>query len=84
MWRLGALFFASLVLMLPAHNPLWAQQPSLPAVNLGDTGIRTGEEVVLAAQGHGAQSAFDNRTADNTGHVLPESTNANTLATHLT
>jgi hypothetical protein len=31
------LFFPSLMLMLQGANPVWAQQPSLPAVNLGDT-----------------------------------------------
>jgi hypothetical protein len=74
------LFFASLVLMVGARNPLRAQQPSLPAINLGDTSFldgiaNPGWVVELIGQG-----VNDNKTADNTGQVLPESTDVNSGA----
>jgi hypothetical protein len=68
------LFFASLVLMLPAPTPVWAQQPSLPVVNLGDTSFLDG----IACPGWVTeligQGVHDNKTANNTGQMLPEST----------
>jgi hypothetical protein len=68
------LFFASLVLIMQGSDPVWAQQPSLPAVNLGDTSFLDGIAYpgwVVELIGQGVN---DNKTADNTGHVLPEST----------
>jgi hypothetical protein len=79
------LFFASLVLLLPGPNPVWAQQPSLPAVNLGDTSFLAaiaylGWVVELIGQG-----VHDNKTANNTGQVVPGSTDVNSGAalTHI-
>jgi hypothetical protein len=84
-WRLVCLSFASLVLMLPERNAVWAQQPSLPAVNLGDTSFLDaiaypGWVVELIGQG-----VNDNRTADSAGHLLSGSTNVNSGAalTHI-
>jgi hypothetical protein len=80
-WRLVMLFFASLVLMVSARSAVWAQRPSLPAVNLGDTSFLDGIAYpgwVVEVIGQGVN---DNRTADNTGSLLPESTNINSGAT---
>jgi hypothetical protein len=79
------LFFASLMPMLQGANPVWAQQPSLPAVNLGDTSFLD----AIAYPGWVAeligQGVHDNKTANNTGQVLPESTDVNSGAalTHI-
>jgi hypothetical protein len=79
------LFVATLVLMLQGPNPVWAQPPSLPAVNLGDTSFLDGianpgwvEELI-------GQGVHNNKTANNSGQVQPEriDVNSGVALTHI-